>query len=231
MRIILGFLVYLGCVVAVAAETPQKAGRIVVTGAGRIEVVPDMAVMTLGVSHEAKEARAAISEVADKANDILTRLDTMGVATRDIQTSNLSLHPVRRHSNDGKPPVVEGYRATNTVTVRVRDLSTLGEVLTNVVQDGANEFNGLRFGVQEMDGYHDLARRAAVADAQAKAALYAEAAGVTLGPVVELSEGGGDLPRPVPMMRAEMVADAAMPVAEGEMTVRAQVRMVFAIAE
>ncbi|WP_282157636.1 SIMPL domain-containing protein [Shimia thalassica] len=227
MRILFGFLVLVGMCGAAVAEP----GRIVVSGHGAVDVTPDMAVLTLGVSHEAKDAGEAVSETSAKAGEILSRLDALGIEKRDVQTSNLTLHPVHKRYDSGNDAKIDAFRATNTVTVRVRDVSKLGTVLARVVQDGANQFNGLHFALQSPRPYEDDARRTAVADARAKAELYAAAAGVTLGDVLEISEGGGQGPRPMPMMREAMMADASVPVAAGELTVRAQVTMVFSVSQ
>lgn len=111
----------------------------------------------------------------------------------------------------------------------MRDLSALGSVLDAVIADGANSFQGLNFGLQDPEPTLDEARRRAVADGLRKAALYAAAAGVRLGPLTSLSEAGSNQPRPEMMQAARMSSDA-VPVAPGEVTVSASVTMVFAIA-
>ncbi len=114
--------------------------------------------------------------------------------------------------------------------VRVRDLAALGGILDTVIADGANDFNGLRFGLQDPAPLMDEARRRAVDDAMARAALLAGAAGVTLGPVLSIDDQGGSRPMPMAEMAMRMSAGAA-PVAAGELTLTANVAMVFAIAE
>ena len=115
--------------------------------------------------------------------------------------------------------------------VRVRDLSILGEVLDAVARDGANSFEGLTFGLADPAAAGDAARRAAVADARRKAALYAEAAGVALGPLLSFAESGG-APVPQMMARAEMaMASDAVPVAPGELTLTQRVTLTYALSE
>jgi uncharacterized protein YggE len=117
------------------------------------------------------------------------------------------------------------------VTVRVRALDALGAVLDGVVSDGANTLNGLGFGLAEDRPLMDEARRLAVADAAAKARLYAEAAGVTLGRVRSISEAGGYAP-PMPLaMEAGYAKSADVPVAPGELSISASVAIVYEIAE
>lgn len=219
-------------VLGLAGAAIAEPRSITVTGEGVVYTVPDMAVLTLEVSEEAKEAGVALESVTARAQTVFARLEAMEIAARDMQTGTVSLNPLwsRPRDNDS-PPQIRGYRAATQVTIRLRDLGLLKTVFGAVVEDGANGFGGLRFAVQEPAPLRDAARKAAVADAKARAALYAEAAGVSLGPVVRISESGAGVPQPMMMARAEMVADAGMPVAAGEMEFSASVTMVFAIGE
>ena len=219
-------------VFGLAGAAVAEPRSITVSGEGVVQAVPDMAVLTLEVSEEAAEAAVAVDAVAARARAVFARLEGMEIAARDMQTSTLSLSPLwsRPRDNDS-PPQIRGYRAATQVTIRLRDLGQLKTLFGAVVGDGANGFGGLRFAVQEPAPLRDAARKAAVADARARAELYAEAAGVTLGPLLRLSENGGRVPQPMMMARAEMAADMGMPVAAGEMEVTASVTMVFAIAE
>ncbi|SEO79140.1 hypothetical protein SAMN04490248_11283 [Salinihabitans flavidus] len=208
------------------AETRQ----IVVEGEGVVDSASDMAVIEMGVRHEAETARAAMDRVNEDAGAVLSRLAAMGIAARDLQTRDITLSPVWDQGEDGRrdPARVVGFAASNRILVRVRDLDALGAVLDQVVSDGANQFGGLSFTVQEPGPLMDAARRAAVSDARAKAELLAEAAGVTLGSLISLSESGSPPPRPM-MARAEM-SDAAVPIAAGEVSFRAGVTMIYEIA-
>jgi len=212
------------------AETPER--RITVAGEGRIEAAPDMATITLGVTHEAKEARDAMRATSEAVAKVLERLAAMGIAPRDLQTRQLSLNPVWSDSSASGSTQrrITGFVASNTVMVRVRDLAALGGILDSVIEDGANDFNGLRFGVQDPAPLLDEARKRAVADAMDRARLLAGAAGVTLGPVLSIDEHGGGSVAPMAEMAMRMSA-AGAPVAAGELTITANVAMVFAIAE
>lgn len=214
---------------ATAQEMAPDGARITVTGEGRVTAVPDMATLTLGVSAEAAEAKAAMDQTSEGVAALLERLAAAAVEARDIQTSGLSLGPVWRHSNDGsQPPQITGYSATNTVTVRVRDMDRLGGLLDQALEGGVNTLHGVGFGLQDPEPRMDEARVAAVEDALRKAELYARAARVTLGPILSISEGGG-MPGPQPMYR-EAAMSASVPVAAGETEVLAQVIITWQIA-
>jgi uncharacterized protein len=228
MRLISSLVV--AVVVGLGAVSPVLAddtARITVSGEGRVEAAPDMATLSLGVTTQADTAAAALAANSQQLAVVLDRLRAAGIAARDLQTSGLSMQPNWDYSNNAAPRIT-GYVASNMLTVRVRALDTLGTVLDSAVRDGANTFNGLGFALADPAAALDEARRRAVADARHKAELLAEAAGVTLGPVVSISEGGGG-GQPAPMYRSAAMAAEAVPVAEGEVLLSAQVSIVYAI--
>lgn len=204
---------------------------ITTTGIGTVETTPDMATLRLGVTHENKEAAAAMAATSAGVTAVLSRLEAAGIAARDMQTDQLSLQPIWSdyNSNTRDARKITGFLATNMLTVRVRDLDTLGGILDLVIGDGANSFNGLSFGLQEPKPSQDAARADAVKDAIDRAQQLAEAAGVTLGPIQSISEHGG-FARPQ-MMEMAAARSADVPIASGELTVSAQVNIVFAIAD
>lgn len=214
-----------------AQERPPER-RITVTGEASVEAAPDMARITLGVSFEAREARAAVDAVSRAMADSLEQLAALGVAARDIQTRGLTLYPVqpdRPRSDDSGPERMAGFHAANTVIVRVRDLEALGGLLDAVLEAGATQFGGLSFDVQDPEPLIAEARRRAVADARARAELLAEAAGVTLGPVLTIADQGAGTGGGMEMMAARR--GGGVPVAPGEVSVTASVSVVFAIAD
>ena len=220
-------------VLALPAAAETVPATIAVTGEGKVEMAPDMAMLSLGVMTQADTAAAALKANSDGLSGALDRLKAAGIEGRDIQTSGLSLHPNVDYSSSGREPQVRGYTASNMLTVRLRDLSVLGQTLDAVVTEGANTLNGLSFGLQNPDEATDEARRRAVADAAHKAALYAEAAGVTLGRIVTISEQGNyGGPQPMMMAEARLAKDAgSVPVASGEISIGATISVVYEIAQ
>jgi uncharacterized protein YggE len=230
MRIIQGVaLLWMALATGVMAQNAQNG--ITVSGEGVVALAPDMATIGLGVSARAATASDAMRQTSEKVTAILSQLDGLKVAGIDRQTSGLYLRPVydNRPREDNSPVEVVGYEAGNTVSVTVRDLSKLGALLDAVVAEGANDFNGLQFGLQDNAEALIEARRGAVADAMARASQLAQAAGVTLGDVVQMSESSQGYQ---PMeMRASKMSSMDVPVETGEIEVRAQVTMQFAIAK
>ena len=208
----------------------QQESGVMVRGEGRVEAAPDMATLTLGVTAEAGTSREAMARNADAMSAVLGRLRSSGIDERDVQTSGLTLSPQYGRAQESEAPQVSGYVAQNVVTVRVRDLAALGDVLDASVDAGANTLGRLSFGVAEPEALEAEARRLAVEDAMGKARELTAAADTGLGPVRAIfDEGGGG--RPVEMMEARMAAADSIPVAEGVVAVESNVRMIFEIVE
>jgi len=216
--------------IAVPAAAQANERRVNVTGHASIERAPDMAVVSLGVTHEDKQATAALRQTSDAAAAILSRLSELGVAKRDVQTSSVSLGPVWNKPDGGGPRVHWGYEASNMITVRLRDMEMVGEALDTLVSDGANRLGNIRFTLQDNQEAMDEALRLAVRDARRKAALLADAAGVTLGDAVSISESGGGSPRS-DRMAPTMMRSGSVPIAAGEIEIEASVSMMFQLEQ
>lgn len=206
-----------------------EGGTISVTGHGTVAAVPDMATLNLGVTTTGDTAAAALTANNEALSQVIGRLIAAKVADRDMQTSNLSLNPNWVTKADGSGQEVQGYVASNQLTVRIRDLASVGAVLDAAVQDGANTLNGLSFGLTDDRAEQDGAKKAAVADALTQAKLLSEAAGTKLGAIVSITEGSGYQP---PMPMATFKSDAmAVPVVAGEIGVQSDVTITWELAQ
>ncbi len=215
---------------AVPARAETQPALITVTGEASVARAPDMATVSIGVTSVAETAAAALSANSEAMRAVTERLKAAGVAERDLQTSGLSVNPNwTGYDSSSSGQKISGYTAMNVLTVQIRALDTLGAVLDASVSDGANTLNGLVFGLADPRPVQDEARKAAVADARVKAQLFAEAAGVTLGPIVSISEGGG-YGGPVPVFKSA-AAEAAVPVQQGEVATQASVTVVWQLAQ
>ncbi|MBV1867463.1 MAG: SIMPL domain-containing protein [Marinosulfonomonas sp.] len=228
MRLIIVSLV--AVILGFPAQAADPLGRISVAGQGSVDMIPDMATISLGVASQARTAGEALRVNSKATAAVLDQVSEAGIAARDVQTSGLSLSPVwSNRSNSNTRPSVVGFAARNQVTVRVREIAKLGTILDLVVKSGANEFNGLRFGLQDSQAAREAALKNAVADGMRKASLLADAAGVTLGPLIDLNAHSGGAPQP--QMAREMASMQAVPIAQGEVSIRASVSMIFGIAD
>ncbi|MCJ8309592.1 MAG: SIMPL domain-containing protein [Rhizobiaceae bacterium] len=207
---------------ATAQETAQNPAVISVSATGSASVVPDMARLDLTVQRQAKTARAALDANNKAMAAVLAEMKQQGIEERDLQTSNFSIQPQydypKSSSGGRKAPKLIGYSVSNSLTVRIRDLSRLGSILDKSVSLGVNSGGGITFTTDKPAPVIEQARKNAVASAIAKARTLTEAAGVSLGRILEISETNRQPPRPRAMARMEtaMAADAAVPVAAGE---------------
>lgn len=205
----------------------QGGPTISVSGIGEVSVAPDLARIEIGVTQEAETAQAAMDAFNADMTAVLDRLASAGVAPADLQTTGLSLQPVEQHNMAGTPRIT-GYIVRSTVTTTVRDLDDLSGLLAQLVSDQANELGGLQFDVADRAPYLDRARRAAVTAARTKADTFADAAGLSLGPVLMMQDAPAIAHRPVMELRS-MAADSGVPIAGGEITISAEIIMEFAL--
>lgn len=218
------------------ADEPQTP-TISVTGNGTANVAPDMAIISMGVTKEAETAREALNANTEAMKKVLEEMQSAGIEARDLQTSDFSIQPqyvYPNNSNDEQKPRITGYVVRNSLSVRVRDLEKVGDVLDASVSLGVNDGGNLVFTNDNPDEVINQARSNAVKDAIAKAKTLAEAAGVELGAIKTISElAQNDAPRPMAKMRSmEMVASSApVPIAAGENSYDVTVNITFEIAQ
>jgi len=212
---------------ALAQVVPPAA--ISVTGEATVSVPPDLAQIDGGVTSEAKTAREASEANNAAMGKVLQALKGAGIEEKDVQTARLSLQPQNAPNRTG-PSAIVGYRASNRVTIRVRDVTKVANVIDTLVGAGANEIGGINFVVSQASKLLDEARERAVADARRKAEIYAKAAGVTLGAPLSISEEGNAPPVPYRRMAAGIAVSAA-PVAQGEETLAVTVSVSWAIKQ
>jgi uncharacterized protein len=198
-----------------------------VTGEATVSVPPDLAQVDGGVSSDAKTAREAFEANNAAMGKVLLALKGAGIEEKDIQTSRLSLQPQTSSSKTSGPPTIVGYRASNRVTIRRRDVTKVANVIDTLVGAGANDIGGIGFSVSNASKLLDEARERAIADARRKAEIYAKAAGVTLGAPSSISEESS--PGPIPYRRMAAGMPVSAPVAQGEETLQVTVSVSWAI--
>jgi uncharacterized protein YggE len=214
-----------------AYSQDNKMPRLIsLTGHGEVRMAPDTAIVTTGVLSQGATAAEALAANTTSMNALFAALKEAGIADKDVQTSNFAVMP-RYNFQDGKAPELVGYDVSNTVTVIVRKVGDLGPLLDKVVQAGSNQINGIGFDVSQPEAALDQARKLATEDATRKAKVYAEAMGISLGPVMSITEGVSYQP-PMPMARGKVMMDAAaapVPVAAGEQSLSVDVNITWEI--
>ncbi|MEO9340078.1 SIMPL domain-containing protein [Mesorhizobium sp. SB112] len=230
---------YLPLALAAAMTLPTAAAfadqnpppRIIVTGEGEKSVEPDLALLSLSVMREAKTAREALTANNDAMAAVISAMKASNIEDRDLQTSSIQITPRYNYTNkpDGTQDAeLVAYQATNTLSVRVRDIAKTGEILDKSVSLGVNQGGGVSFANDDPSAAMTEARKLAVQDAIAKAKTLAEAAGVELGKVLEISDQAFSSP-PMPMMQKARAFEAAdaVPIQAGENSYKVQVNVTF----
>lgn len=215
-----------------AAESMFRATTLNLAAYGETRIAPDMATISLGVMTEAKTAQAAMQANATQMAKVVEALRRAGIAAKDIQTSGLNLSPQYVYEQN-VPPRLNGYQASNQVTITVHDLARLGQAVDATVSAGANQVHGISFGLDDPTAAENAAREAAVKALAAKAELYARATGHRISRLVTLSEGGSSYPNPPPMpmlamQRMEKSADTS--ISPGELKVRVDVTGLYELS-
>lgn len=225
--VIIGLLA--ACSPSVGTSEKGNMRSMNVSGTGRVSVVPDIATINIGVRTEAEEVTDALDGNTAQANAIAEVLQGLGVDEKDIQTSNFNVYPSERYNPmtgevEGRYFVVE-----NTVNVTVRDLTSLGEVLSAVVDAGANNIYGINFSVEDRQEAVAEARELAIADAKAKAEAIAEAAGVELGDLLSINIYEGSAPITYFDAKGGAYSEAAVPIAAGTLSIIMEANLTYEI--
>jgi uncharacterized protein YggE len=188
--------------------------------------VPDVASLSTGVVTQAADANAALRANAAQMARVMAAIRAAGINEKDVQTSGINVNPQYRYA-ENQPPSITGYQASNTVSIKVRDVGRLGQVLDALVASGANQVNGPSFEIDQPEAVYDEARRAALDKAQRRAEMYAKSLGMRVRRIVSISEGVG-FAQPMPMMKAmAMDSRESSPVSPGQTTLSASLDVVF----
>ena len=205
-----------------------------VTGTGKVSVVPDIATLRLGIEAQEVSVAEAQSKATEAMNRVMDALDDNGVADKDIQTQRFSIQRVTRWDNVKQEEIVIGYRASNIVTAKIRDLDKVGDIIDAVAKAGGDltRIDGIAFSVDDPSAYHEEAREKAMADAKAKAKQLANLADVTLGKPTYISESI-QIPSPIYPRVAyeEAPIPAAAPISPGEMEISLTIQVAYAILD
>lgn len=182
--------------------------RVDISATGTVSRVPDLAIISAGVVTRSATATGAIADNAARMERVRAALRRAGIEDRDIQTSSINLNPDYRYQ-EGQPPVLTGYNASNNVSIKFRDIRRSGQVLDALVAQGANQINGPSLTIDKPEAAYDEARGKAIAVGRARADLYARNLGMRVVKLLSVSETGGSR-LPMPYMR-----DVAMAAQEG----------------
>lgn len=231
-------LVLAACGNATTTPLAQPAGTegetmlntISVSGTGEVTGTPDTLIVDLGVAVLRSGVDQANSDAAALATAVIDAVKAMGVEERDIQTTNYAIWPEYDYGNNTQ--TLRGYRVTNTISIKIRDLDKAGATIDAATAAGGDDavVNGIRFDMEENGALITAAREAAWNDAKGKAEQLASLAGVGLGRAVSITESTSSTPPPI-VYREMAAADeaGATPIQPGEQVVSVTVNVSFAI--
>ena len=214
-------------------NSTQNVG-IWVSGEGKVIVTPDLVILTLDIESQEDTVAEAQRKAIEAMDGIMRVLENMGIDEKDVQTQYFSIRQVTRWLREEEKEEVIGYRVTNTVTTKIRELDETGEIIDAVaaVAGDLTRINGISFTVEDPTPYYTQAREKAMEDAIAKAVQMARLAGINLGSPTYISAGNGYYPVPrayafdEKAMSGEMASTA---ISVGEMEIQTTVSMVFDI--
>jgi len=207
-----------------------------VNGEGKVTAVPDIAILTLGIQAQESNVTEARDKAAGAMTAVMNALKDAGIAATDIQTQNFNIQQVTRWDNDKQQEIVIGYQVTNTVTVKVRDVSKTPTVIDSVTVAGGDftRISSLAFTVDDPTPFYEQARVKAVNDAAARAKKLADTAGVKLGKPTYISESSYipcPIYRDINTVEAVPAPTPTTPVSPGEMDITVNVQIAYAIAD
>jgi uncharacterized protein YggE len=182
-----------------AIVQPMAGTRLDISATGTVSRVPDLAIISAGVVTKSTTATGAIADNAARMERVRAALKRAGIADKDIQTSSINLNPDYRYENN-QPPVLTGYQASNNVSIKFRDIRNSGKILDALVAEGANQINGPSLTIDKPESAYDEARAKAIAAGRARAELYARALGMRVVRLISVSESGGYIRPPMPMV-------------------------------
>ena len=216
--------------VALADDKEPPKRTITMSGKGVVKSAPDKVTVSAGVETQAPTAKDALAKNTAAMTKVVDALKSEGIDPKDIQTTDFSVSPrYEDRDDDRKPPRIVGYDVNNSVYVTMRDTSKIGAVLDQLVQAGSNSIGGVYFSVDKPEELEKEARKLAIADAIAKAKLYAEATGAELGAVQTISEQGGYVPYypAAPKMASASAAERAVPIEPGTQNTNIDVQVTW----
>ena len=232
--LVLSGLFLYGCQSSTAGNTQQQG--IYVTGEGKVEVTPDIANVQLGIDAQADTVAIAQSQANSAMTKVMAALKTNGVADEDIQTRYFSIQKVTRWDSDTQQEVTIGYRVSNIVSIKIRDIDVnidkVGAIIDAVTLAGGDltRVDSISFDVDDPIHFYDLAREKAMADANDKAARLAELANVKLGKATYINEYNASTGTTVPIYaKAEGGASDTTQISAGQLEITLQIQVVYSI--
>jgi uncharacterized protein YggE len=209
--------------------------RLDINAQATVKVKPDIATVSAGVVTKAATPQEARELNAQKMQSVFTALKAKKINEADMQTSGLTINPDYVYEQN-QAPKITGYQANNSLTIRLKDMDKIGDVIDALIKNGINQFNGPAFSLDNPETATDQARRNALEKARKRAELYASATGLKIKRIVAISENT-NMGMPVPMMMmakasaGREMADTSTPIATGQVDVDVTVNVTYELGQ
>lgn len=210
----------------------STAKTINVTGTGEVNATPDIAYVSLGVITEKNTVSEAQNENSNAMNKIIDGVKKQGIQSEDIKTTNYSISPKYNYDNKTGNSTFAGYTVLNNLSVTVKDITKVGTIIDSAVANGANNSNGVSFGVTDYEKYYNMALKNAISNAAARAQVIASSIGVTVSTPIKVTEDSSAIPNQYPTYDGaaknnSMSGQASMSVETGTYKIKASVSLVY----
>lgn len=222
----------LSCLLVLTTSTAWSLDKVLeITGNGELQVVPDMAQLTVSVETRATQAKEAVSQNAESSKKVIDYLKKTIKADNAIQTGLFNLSPVYEYDNERKKSDLTGYQVTNQIQLKIKDLSQLGHLMDEIVTLGATKIDSLTFKHSNEKQLLDEALKKAILNAKQQAKLIADTAGIDLGKIVSIHpiSSGGVQPFAKSFVLESRQIASSTPIETGELTITSQINITFAI--
>ncbi len=211
---------------SVNSITTSKSDTFNVTGQGSVLVKPDIATINAGIEASSTTVKAVQDQINSVSSKIASAVKNLGVEEKDIKTINYSIYPTYDYKQP--TPKITGYRASATLTIKIRNIDKVNEVIDAATSSGANQISNIQFDVDDKSKAENEARQKAVDEAKKKAESAARIAGFSLGRLVNYQEDFGGI-RPIPLAVGGLKEDSSTQVEPGSSEIKVTVSLSYEI--
>lgn len=207
----------------------QDLRTISVDGSSTIKVAPDKATISISIENTAKDAKLASAQNAQIMQNIQSAILGLAITKDKMQTRNYNLYPVYNTKDNSREII--GYSVSNEITVTIDNIDMVGTVIDTAINAGASNVNSIEFGLKDSQVYKDKVLQQAIADAKRKAQVVANSLGKSIVNVVSVNTGSTYIEAKnfnnAMYMRAADATGVTSPIQSGDISVRANVSVVF----
>ncbi|ACA11478.1 SIMPL domain-containing protein [Xylella fastidiosa] len=214
-----------------SCNLPNDATLLSISTEGESKRTPDTANLSASVFTKDPSSNTAMSQNAERMSRVMAGIKAAGIPNKDVQTSSISLYPQYVYQ-EKLGQKLTGYQASNTINIKVRDLTKLGKIIDILTTNGVSQLNGPSFEIDQIESAYDEARLSALQKAQAQAKSYADRLGLKVRRVIDISESRGGDSRPMKVMFTRAMKDnTETPISLGENSIGVSLNIKFELGK